>query len=43
MMRIPAKPGTSLLTALRSWAPTIELAEDQPTQARIFRMATAVR
>jgi hypothetical protein len=40
MIRIPANPGTSPLTALRSWAPTMALAADQPTQAITFRTAT---
>lgn len=40
MMTMPAAPGTSWLTVAMSWAPTIELTEDQPMQARTLKKAT---
>lgn len=43
MIRIPAQPGSALdpgLIAVRSWAPTITLTDDQPKQARMLSIAT---
>lgn len=40
MMMMPAQPGTSLLTALMSCAPTMTLTDDHPIQARTLKMAT---
>jgi hypothetical protein len=43
MMTMPTGPLTSLLTVSMSWAPTIELTDDQPMQARMLKMATVGR
>jgi hypothetical protein len=40
MMTMPMGPLTSLLTVSMSWAPTIELTDDQPMQARMLKTAT---
>ena len=40
MMTMPTGPLTSLLTVSMSWAPTIELTDDQPMQARMLKTAT---